>query len=121
MVYAMLVARLYLRKWFLAPWPERDINHHVVICNAINRAVQHKLLTKQDVCYLLRYLAGYGDRDKEKIIRRGLLVVSTLAELPTTEQYTRNHMQNATELQIQTKVKEIESVSLWEQHESNYF
>lgn len=115
----MLLARKQLKDWFLSPWPNRDLDYHFNVSIAFCTALRQGLLTQEDVYYCIRYLAGYGDRSKEIHIVRALTVLSTLADLQTDEQYARNHLPGATELEIQTKVAEMNTKSIWDEHESN--
>lgn len=117
----MLMARKQLKNWFLAPYPNRDLDTHIHICVSIQQAVRERLLSDQDVYYLLRYLAGYGDRAQEITIIRALTVIATLAELETNEQCAKRLLRGSTEQEIQTKVAEMNATDIWKEHESNYF
>lgn len=117
----MLLARKQLKDWFLSPFPDRDLDYHFHISIAFCTALHDKLLDQKDVYYLLRYLAGYGDRDKEPNILRALTVMETLADLQTDEEYARNHLIGATDLEIKTKVAQMNAMSIWDEHESINF
>jgi hypothetical protein len=109
----MLMERKQLKDWFYSPWPNRDLDMHFNICIAINVAMSQSLVSRDDMQLFIQYLVGVHTGDVATV-KRVIMVIGALASLQTDEQYCRNVLPGATDLQIQVKVAEMEATSIYE-------
>lgn len=107
-----LYLREKLRVWALSPWPDRDIDDHVILTTAIQTAFYRNLLTQTDIAALLIYLYGYDKPAYTENIERALTVLETLTGY-TNELFVRRYFPNKTPLEQKTMVAKMEAVSLW--------
>ena len=109
-------ARIRLRNWFLDTWPDRDLDNHVIVIDAINLAVVQGLLTWSEIFHLFRYLAGYEDRSREAQIDRAIMVLGTLLEYDDRE-YAQSKLGRVDNQMLDIAVTEMNAIGLWANYE----
>lgn len=110
-----LYARIYLREWFLSPWPERDLDKHVDIINGIKEMIRKGLVTKEELYHLFRYLAGYKDYSREEQLQRILTICATFFHIEDAH-YARQKLyaRGITDEQIiTTRIAQMGAIGLW--------
>lgn len=129
-----LYARVILRRWLLAPWPdgyvvlyakddmpnvmsfEDSIIRRVDILSGIQSALRDKLFTREELYITLRYLAGYEERQHEQVIIRVITTLATVLKLTDYEYIRRKKVKDPL-----VYLAEMTAVDLWENwkvHES---
>lgn len=129
-----LYARVVLRQWLLAPWPdgyvvlyakddmpvqlscEDSIIRRVDILSGIQAALRDRLFTREELYIALRYIAGYEERQHEQVIIRVITALATVLKLTDYEYIQRKKVKDP--LVYLAKMTAVDLWENWKVHES---